>query len=96
MIHEDDHEGTITFGETRVDGTEPKTALSGQDAGMYMHYHVGRKENTTLEQSLVDFIADEQLTGLTQVAETFTVGELQFQMIDIVRQLVEEFKETAN
>jgi hypothetical protein len=85
---------TITFGETRVDGTEPENAMSKQDAGMYIHFHMkGDKENSTLEQAVADFVVQEKLTGLTQIAETFTVGELQFQMIDVVRQLI---KETAN
>jgi len=92
MLHE--KAKIITFGETRVDGTEPENGISGQDAGMYIHFHMlGDKQNVTLEQALTEFAEQEGLSELTRIGETFTVAELQFKMIEVVQQLI---KETAN
>jgi hypothetical protein len=91
MLHEDK---TVTFGETRVDGTEPENAISGQDVTMYIHFHMdGDRKDSTLEKALAEFAEQEGLSDLTQTGETFTVAQLQSQMIEVVRQLI---KETAN
>jgi len=93
MLHPTEDK-SVTFGETRVDGTEPENAITGQDAGMYMHFHMlGDRKHTTLEAALAEFVKQEELTDLMEVGVTHTVAELQFQMIEIVRQLI---KETAN
>lgn len=91
MLHP---EHTVTFGETRVDGTEPENAMSGQNSGVYMHFHMeGDKKNSTLEKALAEFAEQEKLTDLTRIGETFNVAGLHSQMIEVVRQLI---KETAN
>ena len=93
MLH-DNKVKTITFGETRVDGTEPENARSGQDAGMYMHFNMkGDRENSTLEKALAKFAEQEKLSDMARVGETFNIAELQSQMIETVRQLI---KETTN
>lgn len=92
MLHKEAK--TITFGETRVDGTEPENAISGQDIGIYFHFHMrGDRMDTTLEKALAEFAEQEKLSELTQIAETRNVAELQAEMVEVVRQLI---KETAN
>jgi hypothetical protein len=91
MLHGEKEGNALTFGETRADSTEPKSAVSSVYTGMYVHFHMkGYEGDFTLEKALADFAAQEKMAGMARIAETFTVGELQEQMVEVVRQLIQE------